>query len=180
MKYWLLFCFLLIIIGLVWWTKIDLESNQLALITPTPAVLSIETESNSLCHIHGPLPDPNCTPGSIDPSVTQNNIQETICIKGYTASVRPPVAYTSRLKQQQILDYGYLDTDPRNYEEDHLISLELGGNPTDPKNLWPEPGTSPNSKDTIENDCHKKVCSGLITLADAQKQIATNWPTACH
>ena len=25
------------------------------------------------------------------------------------------------------------------YQEDHLISLELGGNPTDPRNLWPEP-----------------------------------------
>jgi hypothetical protein len=25
------------------------------------------------------------------------------------------------------------------YEEDHLISLEDGGDPTDPRNLFPEP-----------------------------------------
>jgi len=31
----------------------------------------------------------------------------------------------------------YVDKAPSHYEEDHLISLELGGNPRDPKNLWP-------------------------------------------
>ena len=81
---------------------------------------------------------------------------------------------------QQIIAYGYTDKNPRDYEEDHLISLELGGNPTDPKNLWPEPGASPNPKDKIENLCHEKVCSGQITLGQAQQEIATDWPTACQ
>jgi hypothetical protein len=84
------------------------------------------------------------------------------------------------LKKQQILDYGYSDTNLKNYEEDHFISLELGGAPADPQNLWPEPGASPNPKDRIENLCHKKICNGEITLAQAQQQIATNWPTACQ
>ena len=81
---------------------------------------------------------------------------------------------------QQIKAYGYTDKSPRDYEEDHLISLELGGNTTDPKNLWPEPGASPNPKDKIENLCHEKVCSGQITLGQAQQEIATDWPTACQ
>jgi hypothetical protein len=84
------------------------------------------------------------------------------------------------LKLQQITDYGYADRNPKNYEEDHLISLELGGSPNDPKNLWPEPGSSPNPKDEIENLCNKKVCSGQITLTQAQHEIATDWQTACQ
>jgi hypothetical protein len=146
--------------------------------TITPAQ---PTTGTGICHIvNGNLPDPSCTPGAIDPKVTQDNLNQTICAKGYTKTVRPPVSYTNKLKAQQIKDYGYSDRNLKNYEEDHLISLELGGNPTDPKNLWPEPGASPNQKDKIENLCNEKVCSGQITLAKAQQEIATNWTTACQ
>ncbi len=148
---------------------------------PTQTVLGVvQSVSSSKCHTDGILPDPNCTPGAIDVNVTQENLFQTICVKGYTATVRPSVNYTNKLKRQQIIDYGYTDTNMRDYEEDHLISLELGGSPSDPKNLWPEPGASPNSKDKIENICHQKVCSGQISLNEAQKQISTNWPTACQ
>jgi hypothetical protein len=148
-------------------------------IAPTPTPL--QTANTGICHaVNGNLPDPSCTPGAIDAKITQDNIDQTICVKGYTQTVRPPVAYTNKLKLQQIKDYGYADQNPRDYEEDHLIPLEVGGNPTDPKNLWPEPEASPNPKDEIENLCHKKVCSGQITLAKAQREIATNWPTACQ
>lgn len=135
---------------------------------------------HSTCHINGVLPDPFCTPGAVNPAVTQANIQQTICVQGYTSIIRPPVSYTNPLKIQQIAAYGYADTNIHDYEEDHLISLELGGAPADPKNLWPEPGASPNAKDSIENLCHKKVCNGEITLALAQQQIASNWQTACQ
>lgn len=126
------------------------------------------------------MPDLNCTPGSTDPRVTQENIYQTICSKGYTQTVRPPVSYTNKLKFEQIEAYGYSDKNPRDYEEDHLIPLEVGGNPTDPKNLWPEPGDSPNPKDAIENLCNRKVCDREITLANAQLEIAANWTTACQ
>lgn len=141
------------------------------------------TSSGATCHARGTLPnnlpDSKCTPGTIDSSVTQANIQQTICVSGYSGKVRPPTSYTNNLKTQQIKQYGYTDTNPKDYEEDHLISLELGGNPTDPKNLWPEPGGSPNPKDTVENRCHKQVCDGTITLKKAQQEIAKDWTTAC-
>jgi hypothetical protein len=145
-------------------------------ISPIPSLSLI----NSKCHINGKLSDKNCTPGTIDSKVTQANIHETICVPGYSAKMRPPVSYTNKLKIQQIKDYGFTDTNLADYEEDHLISLELGGNPTDPKNLWPEPGHSPNQKDIIENRCHRKVCADELSLEEAQKQIATNWETACQ
>ena len=144
-----------------------------ARVSTTPQ-LPAERPAGSCKSVNG-LPDRTCTPGVIDPRVTQANIQTTICKSGYTATVRPPTSYTNALKIQQIREYGYSDTNVKDYEEDHLISLEIGGNPTDPKNLWPEFPHSPNPKDKIENELHKKVCAGQMTLAEAQKEISTNW-----
>ena len=43
----------------------------------------------------GELPDPKCTPGSIDPVVTQANIRSTICKGGWTdPHLRPPESQT--------------------------------------------------------------------------------------
>ena len=56
------------------------------------------------------------------------------------------------------------------YEEDHLISLELGGHPTDPRNLWPEPIERARDVDEIENELNEKVCSGDLLLAEAQRK----------
>src|SRR5258708_219813 len=85
-------------------------------------------------------PDPLRTPGSTNPGITQENVRETICNPRWsTKSIRPPASYTNRLKVEQIREYGYSDSTLKDFEEDHFIPLELGGNPTDSKNLWPEP-----------------------------------------
>jgi competence protein ComEC len=126
----------------------------------------------------GPLPDPTCTPGSLNPNVTQDMITVTICRPGWTATIRPPSSYTNDLKRQQIDQYGYLDRALGDYEEDHLVPLSVGGNPTDPRNLWPEPGASPNAKDKVEADLQGAVCTHQVSLASAQQAIATDWTTA--
>lgn len=141
---------------------------------------NVQSAKTSLCQASGVLPDPNCTPGSINQDVTQENIYQTVCKKGYTKTIRPPVNYTENLKIEQIKEYGYPDTSLRDYEEDHLIPLELGGNPSDPKNLWPEPLNTAHQKDEIENLCNKKVCNEVLNLEEAQKEIASNWQAACH
>jgi hypothetical protein len=56
------------------------------------------------------------------------------------------------------------------FQEDHLISLELGGHPTDPRNLWPEPYPRASEVDAIENELNGKVCSGELSLEAAQLQ----------
>jgi hypothetical protein len=120
------------------------------------------------------LPDPRCTPGAVNPAVTQADIATTICTSGWTATVRPPESYTEALKRQQMARYG--DAGPLgSYEEDHLIPLEIGGSPTSPANLWPEPGASPNPKDAVENAANEAVCRGTMTLAAAQQEMAANW-----
>jgi len=128
----------------------------------------------------GDLPDPAATPGTTDSVVTQRDIRQTICVRGYTARVRPPVSYTNRLKHRQMASE-HLPGSPRNYEEDHLISLEIGGSPKDPHNLWPEPYAGrwgARTKDRLENRLHRLVCHGRIGLAVAQKAISRNWIAA--
>jgi hypothetical protein len=109
-------------------------------------------------------PDPVRTPGAANPQVTQRNIGDTICSRRWsTRLIRPPAGYTSKLKRKQLREYGDTVHQERAqlvnpstgkvnttrcvahsdnmacYEEDHLIPIEDGGDPTDPRNLWPEP-----------------------------------------
>lgn len=124
------------------------------------------------------LPDPDCTPGSTKGGITSLS---QLCPVAHTRSIRPPLSFTSALKWRQlhVYDYPGLATrNPADFEEDHLIPLELGGSPTDEANLWPEPGPTPNRKDGIENRLHEAVCQGTLTLAEAQRRIATDWTKA--
>jgi hypothetical protein len=58
------------------------------------------------------------------------------------------------------------------YEEDHLIPLELGGAPRDPRNLWPEPHTQSKVTDPLETKLNRIICvTHTLTLAAARKQI---------
>lgn len=128
-----------------------------------------------------PLPDPSCQPGALNADVTQSTIDSTICVSGWTATVRPSSSYTTALKKKQIVEYGYTDTSTSDYEEDHFIPLELGGSPKSALNLWPEPeyGTkTAGNKDTVENKLKKAVCAGDVSLSDAQDAIVTDWTTA--
>jgi hypothetical protein len=135
------------------------------------------------CHARGPLPDPICTPGAYDPNVTQETIRSTICVPGWTATVRPPASYTDTLKARQIVEYGFADARPSDYEEEHFVPLELGGAPTSPLNLWPEahlPQPGSPEKDRLENRLHEMVCANppQLTLAEARGLIQTDWVDA--
>ena len=130
-----------------------------------------------------PLPDPHCTPGALNPQVTQSTIGSTICRSGYTSSIRPPESITEPEKQQSASSYGYKGSFSTG-EYDHLVPLELGGDPNDAANLWVEPNDNPNatstsnSKDVLENRLNSLVCSGQLSLGAAQAAIASNWATA--
>ena len=126
------------------------------------------------CGSRGPPPvvaSWTLTPGVANPQVTQTTISETICVRGWTRTIRPPTSYTSALKVQQMRQYG-LRGDPSAYQEDHLISLELGGDPTDPRNLWPEPRPRAEEVDNVENELNAKICDGSLSLVDAQRRIS--------
>lgn len=134
-------------------------------------------------------PDPALTPGALNPAVTQATIRSTICVSGWTATIRPAESFTYALKVKQIVQYGYSDTKTSSYEEDHLISLELGGAPADSRNLWPEPytialadgrSTGAYTKDAFETKLKSEVCAGTITLAQGQGEIGDHWVHAYY
>ena len=133
------------------------------------------------------LPDPHCTPGATNPRVTQANLARTVCKSGYTSGIRPPASITGREKKASEAAYGFKGN-ASTTEYDHLISLELGGDPNSPLNLWPEPNKAHaagvnNPKDRVENTLNGLVCNAVhgkpyLPLAKAQYLIATNWTTA--
>jgi len=101
--------------------------------------------------------------------VTQAHIHQTICVPGYSRTVRPPSWYTSKLKHRQLAAediFGRM----REFEEDHLIPISVGGNPRDERNLWPEPRFgfwNAEKKDQLEDVMHRKVCDGSVSLRAA-------------
>lgn len=126
------------------------------------------------------LPNVKLTPGAVNSAVTQANIRTNICVVGWTATVRPPVSYTNQLKYNQLHSGYNLDGDlnMKDYEEDHIVPLEVGGNPSSPLNLFPEPHNIKYSsyvKDQLENQIHRLVCSGSLSLKAGQAIFLTNW-----
>jgi hypothetical protein len=110
----------------------------------------------------------------LNPDVTPDTIRQTICVSGWTATIRPPASYTSALKQQQIADEHLSDTNPADYEEDHRMPLELGGAPRDPMNLSPEAHPGSFNKDSAENVAKAKVCAGA-DLRQVQTEFIAAW-----
>ena len=123
------------------------------------------------CQVNGPLQDSQCTPGAIDTLLTK----DTLCSSTFsTKSVRN---VPSQEKKQVYSEYGIASHQPGQYEVDHLISLELGGS-NEIANLWPEaaePRPGFHEKDRFENYVHDQVCSGRLSLQEAQKEISTDW-----
>ena len=120
------------------------------------------------------LPDPEWTPGAIDPRLTTKKLCSP---KFHTVSARDVDEST---KVRICREYGITTGCPGpGFELDHLISIELGGS-NDRKNLWPQfvDGRDTigfHTKDRVENALHRMVCDGQLSLRDAQKGIAGDW-----
>jgi hypothetical protein len=129
----------------------------------------VQTKTSG-CVASGGLPDSGCTPGAIFANATK----DMICQSGYARSVRN---VPQSEKDQAYAEYGIASHYPGQYEVDHLVSLEIGGS-NDIANLWPQaasPTPGFHQKDQVENYLHDQVCSGAISLQEAQIEIATNW-----
>jgi hypothetical protein len=196
----------LILGGFVW-----LALNWQAILTtisPAPPVITPVVSGVSVGpiisqgNLSGPAaiyPRKDLSPGAINPEVTQENISQTICKAGWTATIRPSDSYTTKLKKEIMAAYGFSGS-TADYELDHIISLELGGAPADPKNLWPEaygdinhnltasersqssePDLLPGAlqKDRVETGLKREICKGEISLARAQQIIVDDW-YACY
>ena len=160
-------------------------AGAIALLTAvsSPAAFDPSLASAATTVLRTGLANRTLTPGATNPAVTQATIHRTICVSGWTSRIRPPSSYTTALKRTQLATYGYADRNLSHYEEDHLISLELGGSARSARNLWPEPhsvhaaGVQVGSyvKDGFENYLRRAVCSGRMRLVIAQGEISHDW-----
>jgi len=140
--------------------------------TDVAASVATGAASTRLAAHAGPsdiYPDPTLTPGDVFPDVTAAQI----CTPGYARRVRDvPVEEKREVYQRYNIPYT-----PGKYEVDHFIPLELGGSNA-VTNLWPErysPPPGAHEKDKVENYLHNQVCSGAMTLQQAQDAIRTDW-----
>ena len=152
---------------------------------PKPKIVSPEVEivvpvkkaTAPACVSYGTLPDKICTPGAVNPKIEQKDIKNTICDDGYLRKVQPSQDFMEKTKQALLKTYG-IEEDSNNYELDHLIPIELGGNPTTIENLWPQivAGTKGSrAKNGVEQKLHDEVCRGERGLRLTQSAMASDW-----
>jgi hypothetical protein len=147
--------------------------------TTPPAVTDIGHSWAGPCVVHGALPDPHCTPGSVGPRP-----RGEVCVAGFQAMERP--AGVEKAKTDAIRAYGLQNVDRNTIELDHLVPLSIGGS-NDASNLWPQVSDIPgagfrNKKDAVEASIRAATCPvrgpPRVTLEAAQNAMAHDWTTA--
>ena len=115
---------------------------------------------------------------ALNPDVDEDTIDRTICISGYTKSVRPATSYTNGVKKKLMREAGISAALIGDYELDHIVPLALGGHPRKPSNLMLQPWEGEHgakAKDALEVRLQTLVCHGKLDLTDAQACIAQDW-----
>ena len=145
------------------------------LASPSPTIVATAVPAHiDVCHRNG------ITYCAINPLVTQDTVERSICTNGWTKLIRPAQSYTDNLKRLQLTQFASQHPSDINWnlqgtEEDHRLPLELGGAPSDANNLSPEEPASPNAKDTDETQFKRLVCNGKVGLPTAQVQFIAKW-----
>lgn len=124
----------------------------------------------------GDLPDRRLTPGERNPVLTQ----KLVCSSAFRT--RPYRHVTQAMHRAVFRAYGLskcfnTPSCRKGYEDDHLISLELGGSNSN-SNRWPQSYSgkwNARVKDKLETHLHYLVCRGAMTQPQAQREISTNW-----
>ncbi len=181
-KYWLMLLVLVLVVaGVVGWYMLTHGRDHTVYYHP-PA----RTKTSGCVIVHA-LPDSACTPGAVDTSATW----ERLC----TRSTREVRRTKESIVRAVFASYGVSREDGVPRENDHVISLELGGAENDPANFFPqayedeaklEAGLlsddelGAHAKDKVENWLHARVCRRELVLADAQRMIATDWVAVYH
>ena len=126
------------------------------------------------------LSPPPDVPGAVDPTITQANIDKTICRPGYARSVRPSHAITGPIKRR-LMDTHHPGEPMTDYELDHLIPISIGGAPLDRRDLWLQRRRSQanaGDKNVLAYVLWRLVCDNRVPLATAQQAISRDWTAA--
>ncbi|MGB6690335.1 MAG: zf-HC2 domain-containing protein [Terracidiphilus sp.] len=120
------------------------------------------------------LPDRRLTPGATRRVMTISDV----CSMAHEEVIGE---VSTSLRQEVLQRYGIPNAHTSDYEIDYLIAPGLGGVEAI-GNLWPEPYISrtwnAHVKDELEERLHEMVCDRELDLAEAQRDIATDWIAA--
>ncbi|MBC7604999.1 MAG: hypothetical protein H7255_20375 [Ramlibacter sp.] len=117
----------------------------------------------------------------LNPDVRQDTIAQTICVPGYTASIRPSTTYTNGVKLKLMHEKSIPPETTGSIELDHRIPLALGGHPRNLQNLTLQPWEGEDGakkKDRLERALQKLVCASKVMLEDARRAIYVDWQAA--
>lgn len=152
------------------WATVAFVVCLLAVFGTVTLKRAVERESSLYA---GLLPDRRLTPGVARPVKIAD-----ICSMQHEEVVRP---VSEDLQRKVLEEYRLSNASAERYEIDYLITPGLGGTEA-VGNLWPEPkyGAAWNSfvKDALEERLHQLVCSGQVSLDEAQKEVAVDWIAA--
>lgn len=173
---WLLFIGVaLIIVSLGLKTRAHHEAKSVSVSSPKVEAPRASPPRVEIGRAGNPrLYPPAETPGAVDGRITPENIHQTICVSGYTRTLRPGRNITDAIKRKRMEELS-LPGESSDYELDHLIPMELGGCGDCPANLWMEPFSDALQKDRVENYLHQQVCQDRIGLSEAQRLIVEDW-----
>lgn len=144
------------------------------------AGLSTALHTPILSAQRGAILPPLETPGAVDPTVTQLNIDETICRSGYSRSVRPAYAVTDMIKRR-LMRSQHPGEQLTDYELDHLIPISIGGAPLDGRDLWIQRRrgqANASDKNILAYVLWRLVCEHRVPLQTAQRAISHDWTQA--
>jgi hypothetical protein len=160
------------------WSRVAVAGGLFALVIAGTLIGQYRVKPrmrNSRLSVFASYSEPNrrLTPGAARLVST-----DELCANEYSDDARMVPA---DMREKVLEEYGVAGQLSRNYELDYLISPQLGGT-NDISNLWPEPASSTvwnlQAKDALENRLHQLVCRGNISLATAQRDLATDWISA--
>ena len=97
--------------------------------------------------------------------VLPNVTKEQVCVAGYSKTIRPSVAQIASWKRKHIGHLVWSD-----YVVDHIVPLAVGGSPMG-ANLQLQTLPASKAKDVLENKAHRDLCSGRISLQQAQERF---------
>ena len=130
------------------------------------------SQPQAKCKSVNGLPDPICSPG-----VARTQDVNIICHQP-AGPFRPTMYQELAFKKQIMAMYGIANYQWHKWILDHVIAIQDGGDGFDLKNMFLQPKTgkwNSRKKDLAENLIHRRICSGQITPAAGQQQLATNW-----
>ena len=115
---------------------------------------------------------------SLASDVTQSTIQQTICVKGYSSTVRPSTRFTNPIKFRLMRDAAIPESDKSDWALDHRVPIALGGHPRKLDNLQLLTTHDNGRKSRIEAKLLCYVCVGQMTLNQAQREVWEDWGLA--